>query len=649
MKKSLLFALALVCGLSAQAQVTNSEWKSYNMTNMQLKQWLTNDAGSLADTVKIVCAKYIDNYNVDTFLYASFINNQLIEKDDAYINTEEAQYYSWWIGGELYTYENGKSSILMSGSVSGKVPFSFNAAEDTTYAAFIGKGEFIANTLNNSRELPVSFTSSNPNIIKVNAQTGAIEVMAVGQATITASYAGEAGIFPAYQASYTMTVVNRPFDDYEFVDLEHMEQTEYEWWIESGSRSYDPETYTLTLDNYMLIAGEYTWFQFFTFGMNRPSPIPLTVYVKGDCKIISRGGAISAGADVIIRGDEGATLAMFSYIPPIEAHKCIIDGANVSLASEAHPNFEGEVLQINNGSYVHLQENAYFKGETDHTMQLLLGDLQMDTQIGILTKGVHYGTEEIEQWGEIQTITTFFFSDLSIAPIVEIGKVQRPTPITEDTTTVQVSMESVEVTYAPAGTEIDGIFYTITENDSIVPTEGCLELSSTMSEIEMQQIAGVFATPSLALAQNFRGLSFTLPAGEGAITLDARTLGTHQLGIKIGEGQDSLFVLDERQTLTIQYNIAEPQLVFIYGYVEASDEDPLYAPFKAMRKVRKEENDGSVKIYGISISPSHVIEDHTGIDHVQGDKVQSTKVLRDGQILILRNGKTYNAIGIKIK
>ena len=35
----------------------------------------------------------------------------------------------------------------------------------------------------------------------------------------------------------------------------------------------------------------------------------------------------------------------------------------------------------------------------------------------------------------------------------------------------------------------------------------------------------------------------------------------------------------------------------------------------------------------------------TGGAHVQGDKVQSTKVLRDGQIVIIRNGKEYNALG----
>ena len=37
------------------------------------------------------------------------------------------------------------------------------------------------------------------------------------------------------------------------------------------------------------------------------------------------------------------------------------------------------------------------------------------------------------------------------------------------------------------------------------------------------------------------------------------------------------------------------------------------------------------------------------IDNVQSDKVQSTKVLRDGVLLIERNGKVYNATGVEVK
>ncbi len=651
MKKTILFALALAGCLSAGAQITNSEYKSVNLTNMELKSWLADEAGSMADTVIVLHARFVNNYEVDTFLYYSFVNNKLIEKKDAYINTEEAQLYSWWFGGEKLTFENGHTKIHLSGDVSSKTPFSFGMEKDTTYAAFAGKGEFFANSLNNYKQLPLVFTSSNPKAVKVNAETGAIEVIGVGQTTITAFYDGQAGKFPAYQTSYTMTVVDRPFDDYEFVDFDNLETSEYEYYTQRGRYSYDPETYTLTLDNYHLFSNENMWFQFFTYAVSRPSPIPLTIYVKGDCKIVSRGGAIQAGADVVVRGDKGATLAMYSYVPPVEAKKFIVDGINLSLSSEAHPNFAGDLFQINNGSYVHLQEYAYFSGERDHIMQLLFGDLKMDSEIGILTKGVHYGTAEVEWYGEMQTYTTFFFSDNTIAPVVEIGKVQRPKPLTDKTEPVQISMEGVEVEYNPAGTDIDGIFYTITEDDKMISEEGCLELVSTMGQTEMQQISGIFSSASLALAQNFRGISFLLPAGEGEITLDALTLGTHQLGVKIGEEEALLYTLDERKTVKVEYDIAEPQLVFIYGYVEPSEEE-FYTPCRAARSIPMEEIDGSVKIYGITINPTKVI---TGVEEAVmngksgSDSSQTGKILRNGQVLILRDGKMYNLFGAEVQ
>ncbi len=39
----------------------------------------------------------------------------------------------------------------------------------------------------------------------------------------------------------------------------------------------------------------------------------------------------------------------------------------------------------------------------------------------------------------------------------------------------------------------------------------------------------------------------------------------------------------------------------------------------------------------------------TGVENVQGDKVQSTKFFRDGQLLIKKNGKIYNALGAEVK
>ena len=38
-----------------------------------------------------------------------------------------------------------------------------------------------------------------------------------------------------------------------------------------------------------------------------------------------------------------------------------------------------------------------------------------------------------------------------------------------------------------------------------------------------------------------------------------------------------------------------------------------------------------------------------GLDDVQSDKVQSTKVIRNGQIFIIRGDKTFNALGVEIQ
>jgi hypothetical protein len=51
------------------------------------------------------------------------------------------------------------------------------------------------------------------------------------------------------------------------------------------------------------------------------------------------------------------------------------------------------------------------------------------------------------------------------------------------------------------------------------------------------------------------------------------------------------------------------------------------------------------RVLGIHSAPNSA----TGFDEVQGDKVQSTKVIRNGQLLILRDGRTYNALGMEVK
>ncbi|MBR1807835.1 MAG: hypothetical protein IJ776_00395 [Paludibacteraceae bacterium] len=65
---------------------------------------------------------------------------------------------------------------------------------------------------------------------------------------------------------------------------------------------------------------------------------------------------------------------------------------------------------------------------------------------------------------------------------------------------------------------------------------------------------------------------------------------------------------------------------------------------------------------GVTVQPSHSRDsyfghavrlvkdiDTTPIENVQSDNVQSTKMFRNGILLIERNGKTYNALGAEMK
>ncbi len=62
--------------------------------------------------------------------------------------------------------------------------------------------------------------------------------------------------------------------------------------------------------------------------------------------------------------------------------------------------------------------------------------------------------------------------------------------------------------------------------------------------------------------------------------------------------------------------------------------------------VAKDEGDAVLKTQSGSFSTKQV---PTGVENVQGDKVQSTKVFIDGVIYILRDGKIYNILGTQVR
>ena len=92
-----------------------------------------------------------------------------------------------------------------------------------------------------------------------------------------------------------------------------------------------------------------------------------------------------------------------------------------------------------------------------------------------------------------------------------------------------------------------------------------------------------------------------------------------------------------------------PPVVYDKDFKEVSDTDI----FNKQRIVNVYVPDGSVQAYKDDSNwgkrPIFPISQYQAIDNVQSGKVQSTKVIKDGVLLIERNGKTYNAQGAEVK
>ena len=105
----------------------------------------------------------------------------------------------------------------------------------------------------------------------------------------------------------------------------------------------------------------------------------------------------------------------------------------------------------------------------------------------------------------------------------------------------------------------------------------------------------------------------------------------------------------ESETLNSLIIRAEvPPVVYDKNWQEVSDTDlfnfqivNVYVPDGSVQAYKDDSNWGKRPIFPIS--------QYQAIDNVQSGKVQSTKVIRDGVLLIERNGKTYNAQGAEVR
>ena len=105
---------------------------------------------------------------------------------------------------------------------------------------------------------------------------------------------------------------------------------------------------------------------------------------------------------------------------------------------------------------------------------------------------------------------------------------------------------------------------------------------------------------------------------------------------------DNCFALCSKLT-KIKCAAVVPPAIQAKTFYEVKRQIPVYVPDEAVANYK-----GDMYWQEFNIQAASQ-QDSQGIDNIQGNEVQSTKVVKDGQVLILRNGKTYTMQGQEVK
>jgi len=190
--------------------------------------------------------------------------------------------------------------------------------------------------------------------------------------------------------------------------------------------------------------------------------------------------------------------------------------------------------------------------------------------------------------------------------IIEFGG-ERIEPLTEP--------QEVDVAVVPDQISLNGMvvgdtYYVLDADngDGADSENGCVVINTTTTEEAIDGIAGKDVSDESVKAA-FKGIIFMVPTGTGTVSINAETLGTSSLKVKIGSQAAQAFLLAERETVEIPYNVAEPTYVYIYAGTGTQ-------AARSVGAARAAAAENSVKVYSYKWEPT----DPTGINSVDNSQ-----------------------------
>lgn len=245
--------------------------------------------------------------------------------------------------------------------------------------------------------------------------------------------------------------------------------------------------------------------------------------------------------------------------------------------------------------------------------------------IEVLTKGVTF----------VEGTPGGFYTDYPNkvkAKYVEIGKIPLPLPddeVTDINFETDNPYDNLDVVFSES------------EDDQFNSTEKQIEINTITLTKDVNDAYSANVACSSEWLKLLPGvLVFDVPAGKGEAEIECDIAAGKQLIVYI-EGRGQVTFTTTENGIKIAYNVAEQTHVIIY--LQASE------PSSAPKRVAQAKQDAvpGVAIKSIKITPESAA---TGIGLTTNDQQPTTnKLLHDGQLFIIRDGKVFNAQGLRVQ
>ena len=463
-------------------------------------------------------------------------------------------------------------------------------------------------TLNNPHNVTIDkYYSTNPEVVAVNEETGAVTIKAVGTASIYVE-SMEDDTYYRGSAHYTIHVSSIGLK-VKGINVTSLNASDV---LGDGLPSvvYVPETSMLHFYGWNLDASNLNLDAIIEFTNDE---MPLYIRLHGPNSITNAHKCIDAdGRAVLILGASTADqLTLSASANVVTAQYFKIHQCDVQATSTNNVALQLTELAVSKNSHLMVQ-SANFAAIQCQSLILAEGEEGVD----ILTPGVTFTPGP-----------GFSMPNKQTAHIVEIGKVPVVVPDDEVTT---IDFTATD----PDGNE--SVVFSTSANNTYNESTGQLEIATALTDaVVAQALEDLVPGSSAWLALLPGSITFDVPAGQGEIQIQCLTLFGYTLKVMV----DGAAAVSVTQTslgwATVNYNVAAPTHVVIYLHAESSS-----APARIATKAQ-DENAGAY-IQALKIVPSGA---PTAVKAVKPLVNGTQKILHHGQLLIIRDGKIFNAVG----